>query len=262
MKKYVIYSLCVLLIMLVACGRKNDGEQPNVTGQVEGRVDFTTETPKVEIGNVFAYIGEDIDYTNGLELLLGDAYFEVQVNAADVRLDKPGTYDVEYTFQYGNETYLETIQVTILEKEQQNSSEELEQKTEAGTKPEEVTLFTEEDIGEIEINTEETNTETGSGTEETTTGMKTDMEMQTTGELVTRPEDNIWEEADLRNARIELLSGKVVTLVCTTERYIVSTKTETTIIKRQAYQYEVSKLIVSFSDGTRQVLETIEKKID
>lgn len=241
MRKYVLCTLCILLVLLVAACGKHTEEQPNVTGQAEGTVDFTGETPKIDIGNVFAYIGQEIDYTTGLEYLLGDAYFEVQVNAADVRGDKPGTYDVDYTFQYGNETYSDTIQVTILEDKQGNSQGELEQ-----------------DIKE------EVDEQDSEKTEESTKSTDTpnEKESETKGELVTKPEDNIWEEEDLRNARIELLSGKVVTIVCTTERYIVSTKTETNMIKRQNRKYEVSKLVVEFSNGTKQVLETIEKKID
>ena len=34
------------------------------------------------------------------------------------------------------------------------------------------------------------------------------------------------------------------------------------MIKRLNRKYEVSKLVVEFSNGTKQVLETIEKKID
>ena len=59
---------------------------------------------------------------------------------------------------------------------------------------------------------------------------------------------------------IELLSGKIVKLKSTTSKYIVSTRTDVSYTTKNNANYKVSKLIVTFSDGTTQVLETVEEK--
>lgn len=241
MKNYSFFIVAVcLLIVCSGCSTQKEQKNMEITGQAQGTVDFTGQIPKIDISDIFAYKGQMIDYTTGLNYLLGDAYYEMQVDASGVRQDKPGSYDVEYTFQYGDNTYTDKIQVTIVE-EQKGQIEE----PQAGANTQNIQ-------GDEESGTGETNIENND-----TTSTK-----ETERELITNPEDAVWEEEELRNAKIELLSGKVVTLVCTTERYIVSTETEREVVNRQGRKYEISKLVVEFSNGDKQVLETIEKKID
>lgn len=67
---------------------------------------------------------------------------------------------------------------------------------------------------------------------------------------------------DAPNAEIKLLSGDTVTISCSSEEYIVSTRTDTIHEKRDGEEYEITKLIITFNTGEERVLETIEKKIN
>lgn len=59
-----------------------------------------------------------------------------------------------------------------------------------------------------------------------------------------------------QTAEIELMSGKVVKIPCTTQRYIVSTQTDSSVVVKKKQKYTVKKLIVVFNTGEEQVLET------
>lgn len=72
----------------------------------------------------------------------------------------------------------------------------------------------------------------------------------------TRPTENI------DNADIVLSTGSVVTVKCTTNRYITSTITNSYEVDRNDGKYCISELIVKFNTGEERVLETIQKKID
>ena len=60
---------------------------------------------------------------------------------------------------------------------------------------------------------------------------------------------------------IELLSGKLIKIKCTTTKYIVSTHTTVTYTEKKGNKYKVSKLVVTYSTGDTQVLETVEEKV-
>lgn len=81
------------------------------------------------------------------------------------------------------------------------------------------------------------------------------------GEVITDA-DVTYPVQKAQTAKIELMSGKVVQIKCTTERYIVSTRTDSYNIEKNKKKYNVKKLIVVFNTGEEQVLETIQKKID
>lgn len=74
--------------------------------------------------------------------------------------------------------------------------------------------------------------------------------------------DRKYPVKSIEPAKIELMSGKVATVECTTARYIVSTKTDTYNISRNGSEYQVTELVVVFNTGEEQVLETVQKKID
>lgn len=61
---------------------------------------------------------------------------------------------------------------------------------------------------------------------------------------------------------IELLSGSVVKIKCTSSKYIVSTHTELSAAKKNGVNYNVYKLVVTYNTGAQQVLETYEEKIN
>lgn len=81
------------------------------------------------------------------------------------------------------------------------------------------------------------------------------------GEVIT-DSDVTYPVQDAQTAKIELMSGKVAYIKCTTERYIVRTRTDSYNIVKNKKKYNVKKLIVVFNTGEEQVLETIQKKID
>lgn len=61
---------------------------------------------------------------------------------------------------------------------------------------------------------------------------------------------------------IELLSGSVVKIKCTSSKYIVSTHTELSTAEKNGVNYNVYKLVVTYNTGAQQVLETYEEKIN
>lgn len=81
------------------------------------------------------------------------------------------------------------------------------------------------------------------------------------GEVIT-DSDVTYPVQKAQTAKIELLSGKIAQIKCTTERYIVSTRTDSYNVVKNKKKYNVKKLIVVFNTGEEQVLETIQKKID
>lgn len=60
---------------------------------------------------------------------------------------------------------------------------------------------------------------------------------------------------------IELLSGSVVKIKCTSSKYIVSTRTDMSTAEKNGVNYRVYKLVVTYNTGAEQVLETYEEKI-
>lgn len=61
---------------------------------------------------------------------------------------------------------------------------------------------------------------------------------------------------------IELLSGSVVKIKCTSSKYIVSTRTDVSATEKNGVNYKVYKLVVTYNTGAEQVLETYEEKIN
>ena len=49
---------------------------------------------------------------------------------------------------------------------------------------------------------------------------------------------------------------------CSTNKYIISTRTDESTVQKNGHNYKVTKLIVLFNTGAEQTLETVEKKID
>lgn len=81
-------------------------------------------------------------------------------------------------------------------------------------------------------------------------------------ELITGKSNTVYQTKKIENAVIELLSGDVVTISCTTNKYITQTRTDVSQVTRNGHTYEVSKLVIVFNTGAERTLETVEKKID
>lgn len=262
------WAVCAVVTMtavclMTGCGKEKKisyGEEPGVA---TGTVDFTGDKAEINIENIISPIGADIDYTSMLDLLKGEEDYSVQVNASAVKNDKPGTYNVEYKFTYGDDTYTDNIKVTITDDESVttgvgNQDQILSNETGATS---EINGGNTGNTGESQGGDGQNNStgQNGGGSEETG-GQK---EPETTKrELITDPDNQVWQDSDIPNAVIELLSGDVVTISCSTSKYIVATRTDVSEIERNGHHYSVSKLVIIFNTGAEQVLETIEKKID
>ena len=81
-------------------------------------------------------------------------------------------------------------------------------------------------------------------------------------ELITEKGGVTYKNVSIGNSSIELLSGNVVTIKCSTNNYIVETKTVESEVTKSGHKYKVTKLVVVFSTGKEQTVETIEKRID
>ena len=313
----ILVCLLVLMLVIVSCGKKEKKLQYGpVYGVATGTADFTVEPPDIQLDNIMAPVGAEIDYTSKLVIKKGDDVFSVTVNASQVRTQEPGTYQVEYKFQYGTGVYTEFIKVTITDDENVTISDgESQMMWEKGHEfvVNNVTTgesnnggnSTGDNIGNDVTTGNNTGNTAGNGTNtgnnngadtgnntganvgnnngantgnntgnnngngtgqgnvnpgETTPGG----ESQPTSkkELITEAGQGVWKDSDIPNAVIELLSGDVVTIRCSTSRYIVATRTDTTTVERDGARYQVSRLVIIFNNGTEQTLETIEKRID
>lgn len=65
----------------------------------------------------------------------------------------------------------------------------------------------------------------------------------------------------LNYAKVELLGGGTIQIKQTTGRYIVSTRTDITYQTSGSVTYEISKLIVTYSTGAEQTLETYKRVV-
>ena len=94
---------------------------------------------------------------------------------------------------------------------------------------------------------------TGGNTEQTTTARR---------QIVTSSGQHDTKTYSLGYMNIELLSGSVVKIKCTSSKYIVSTHTELSTAEKNGVNYNVYKLVVTYNTGAQQVLETYEEKIN
>ena len=230
--------------MLYGCGKEKKISYGKEPGAATGTVDFSKDKPKIDIDNIISPIGTDIDYTSMLDFAKGEEDYSVQVNASGVKYDKPGTYNVEYKFRYGDSTYTDNVKVTITDDENITGgaiNQDQVISSETGV-PNEIIP------GNSGGQPGETGQEPGSQPEQETTKR----------ELITDPDHQLWQDSDIPNAVIELLSGDVVTISCSTSKYIVATQTFEEDIKRNGRLYKVKKLVVTFITGATQVLETVE----
>ncbi len=69
------------------------------------------------------------------------------------------------------------------------------------------------------------------------------------------------ETQTLNYAKVELLGGGTIQIKQTTARYIVSTRTDITYQTSGSVTYEISKLIVTYSTGAEQTLETYKRVV-
>lgn len=253
-KSFICAAMTVMAVcMLYGCGNERKISYGKEPGVATGNVDFSKEKPEINIDNIISPIGTDIDYTSMLDLSKGEEDYSVQVNASGVKYDKPGTYNVEYKFKYGDSTYTDNIKVTITDDENVT----------VGAINQDQIISSEPGVPNEIIPGNSGGSQTGeTGEQPGQSGGQEPGDQPEQGttkrELITNPDNQLWQDSDIPNAVIELLSGDVVTISCSTSKYIVSTQTIKEDIKRNGRLYEVKKLVVKFNTGATQVLETVE----
>ena len=127
---YVALTTSILGVTLgfVACN--GDVEVPNMSvsygpevGFADGSVDLTGEKPNINISDIKAEVGMNIDYLSGVTIE-NEADFpdlEIWVDASLVDIFTPGSYTATYTFKYGDSSVSKDITVTMIENEQSAS---------------------------------------------------------------------------------------------------------------------------------------------
>lgn len=288
MKKKVLFSLLITLMVMVFTGcEKNTGIGEITTystemGQAYGVVDFSEETPEISISNIRSLVGEEIDYSSGIKIenLGEEVDFQLWIDASKVDIYEKGDYTAVYKFVYGEETIEKSIYVSVVEEEvegvvtKENTSSSLKTETVADeSDPQQsetensVSNNTTKTAAVTEVANDPT---TKSGSESVTaekqttkTTTKTTVKETTSKkQIITSAANNITTKIkNIGYMNIELLSGSVVKIKCTTSKYIVSTRTDVSTVTKNGTKYRVSKLIVTFNTGAEQVLETNEEKL-
>lgn len=256
-KTFVLIAIgTVMLMTMISCGKKKKLTYGDTEGVVSGSITFNDEGAKFELENVKAPAGTDIDYTSGIITSGEEEDYSVEVNASNVRYDKPGTYTANYTVKSGNRTYTDNIKVTITDNANSSNENNYSDVEESGGD------YLEQTNGqqnEVPQENSQNNSENPQNNAETNNQPARETEKKV---LVTDGESVTYKNKNIPNAVIELLSGDVVTISCSTNKYIVSTRTEESEQQKNGHKYKITKLIVTFNTGKEQTLETIEKKID
>lgn len=88
----------------------------------------------------------------------------------------------------------------------------------------------------------------------------TDKEETTRRQIVTSSNSDKTKPYTIGYMDIELLSGSTVKIKCTSSKYIVSTRTDTSFITKNGVKYKVYKLVITYNTGAEQALESYEEK--
>lgn len=270
-------ALVLVIGSMTACGKKKKISYGDTEGVVTGSLDINDSGVKFNLDNVIAPAGSDIDYTSGIKTSGETDDYSLEVNAVNVRNDKPGTYTANYTVKSGGSTYTDSIKVTISDngknaQEAENHGNSDSENGQAGNSA--------ANAGDINSGSNSGNNGAGGGNTSNNGNASNNNGNSNSGNISnsesngggqtkpTAPKELItdgsktYRVSKIPNATIELLSGDVVTISCSTNKYIVSTRTDESTVQKNGHNYKVTKLIVLFNTGAEQTLETVEKKID
>ena len=270
-------ALVLVIGSMTACGKKKKISYGDTEGVVTGSLDINDSGVKFNLDNVIAPAGSDIDYTSGIKTSGETDDYSLEVNAVNVRNDKPGTYTANYTVKSGGSTYTDSIKVTISDngknaQEAENHGNSDSENGQAGNSA--------ANAGDINSGSNSGNNGAGSGNTSNNgnasnnngnSNSGNNSNSESNGGSQTKPTapkelitdgSKTYRVSKIPNATIELLSGDVVTISCSTNKYIVSTRTDKSTVQKNGHNYKVTKLIVLFNTGVEQTLETVEKKID
>lgn len=322
MKKAVIICAAAALMLLGGCNNnetspasteKNFGSQYGVAA---GIADFSTETPDISISNIKTYVGEDIDYSSGVEVKNTDKFndFQMWVDASKVDIYTEGIYEAVYRFIYDGETMEKTIVVSVIHddnKPDEPSGDNVANNDNNGSNNNSNNNSTGEgnnnvigdNSGNADGNGNENVNNAGSSTQNTTNNVNNNgggnsttpngnenngnkqtasqttkatttnnssttknnsttskNEATTKRQIITSSGATSTKSYTIGYMNIELLSGSVVKIKCTSSKYIISTRTDVSDIDKQGVKYKVYKLIITYNTGDEQVLETYEEK--
>lgn len=238
-----------ITVITTSCGKEKKLKYGDNEGVVSGSIQIKDDNAEFDLDNVIAAARSDIDYTSAITTDGETDDYTLEVNASNVKYDTPGTYTANYTVKSGDKTYTESIKVTITD-DKINSNEN--DNSQAQNIPE-GTASVENQGGIVSGGSQGTTV----GNQETSGAAN----QETSKTLITNG-NTPYNNAVIPNASIELLSGDVVTISCSTNKYIVSTRTDESQVTRNGHNYKVTKLVVIFNTGAEQTLETVEKKID
>ena len=263
-------ALVLVIGSMTACGKKKKISYGDTEGVVTGSLDINDSGVKFNLDNVIAPAGSDIDYTSGIKTSGETDDYSLEVNAVNVRNDKPGTYTANYTVKSGGSTYTDSIKVTISDngknaQEAENHGNSDSENGQAGNSA--------ANAGDINSGSNSGNNGAGDGNTSNNGNSNSgnNSNSESNGGSQTKPTapkelitdgSKTYRVSKIPNATIELLSGDVVTISCSTNKYIVSTRTDESTVQKNEHNYKVTKLIVLFNTGAEQTLETVEKKID
>ena len=118
--------ICALsLASLTGCHKKanpaNTIEYSNIMGIAEGTADFkSTDSPEINIKDIKSYVGQEIDYSSGIDVKNVENFddFQMWVDATGVDIYTAGRYTATYQFVFGEKTLEKTIGITVLDREE------------------------------------------------------------------------------------------------------------------------------------------------
>ena len=128
MKKIILGALiCIMALGMFACKDKDEKiEYNDKEAHASGMVTLEGDDPDINITNIKAKVGADIDYLSGV-VVEDEEKFEdlkVWVDASAVDIYEPGDYKAKYTFEYNGKSVEHYITVTIVEAEGEESAGE------------------------------------------------------------------------------------------------------------------------------------------
>ncbi len=110
--------ICAMALSIFACKKKEEKvKYNNIEGVADGKVELSGKEPKINISNIKAQVGADIDFLSGV-VVEDEEKFEdlkVWVDASSVDIYEPGDYKAKYTFEYDGKSVEHYITVTIVE---------------------------------------------------------------------------------------------------------------------------------------------------
>ncbi len=132
MKRKVLWVLLAVSLLSLApgCTKKThaikQAEYSAIVGAAEGTADFSDKTdPKIDIRGICSYVGEEIDYSTGIEVKNSDDFeeFQMWVDATKVDIYTVGNYMAVYRFVYDGKEIEKSVSVKIIEKEKETGSD-------------------------------------------------------------------------------------------------------------------------------------------